>query len=375
MNFFFAIATTMGMTLLPLLATENLGLSITNLGYIEGTAEFISNVLRLISGNLFDRMKNRKLLFIIPATLAFASKLIFFIPYSLCLILAKIMERISNGAFAVPRDAYVGENTKKKGIALGLLSFSKGLGCIIGPLIISVSTLKLGTLKENIYVVIALAGFVNFITFLLSFRVSTKKKITILNESKVSFTELKEVFKHLRLLFILSFLFFLGRFNDGVLILHLKNQGFPEWFYLATISFFNLAMVIVSPIIGLWNDKKKSYQVLFFTIAMLFAFNIFFYNVSLNPWLFACLGLTCWGCQRVSAQITFSAIIFKKAPVKYYGTTIGAYSLLSGAGVFVASIISGHLAQISFNYAFLFSGTISLFALAFAFYMFKRDFF
>ena len=45
MNFFLAIGTTVGMTIIPLLITDGLGLSLLVLGLIEGGTEFISNIL------------------------------------------------------------------------------------------------------------------------------------------------------------------------------------------------------------------------------------------------------------------------------------------------------------------------------------------
>ena len=45
MNFIFGVSTTIGMTLIPLLTTEGLDLSLLMLGIIEGSSEFLSNML------------------------------------------------------------------------------------------------------------------------------------------------------------------------------------------------------------------------------------------------------------------------------------------------------------------------------------------
>ena len=63
MNLILAIATTIGMTIIPVLVTDSLGLSLLILGIIEGTTEFISNALRLTIGILFDKIKNKKTYF------------------------------------------------------------------------------------------------------------------------------------------------------------------------------------------------------------------------------------------------------------------------------------------------------------------------
>ena len=373
MNFLFAISTTVGMTFIPLLVTDSLGMSLLVLGLIEGVSELASNVLRLITGNVFDRARDHRLLFVTPALLALIAKIILSFPSAWTIITSKVTERIANGAFAAPRDAYVGENSKNKGLALGFLSSAKTFGCVLGPVIVSGSTLLIGPLQENIMTIIFLACFINFLGLTISFFVNTKKKIIISQSVAFNMRELKETCKNLRFLFILSLLFFFGRFNDGVIMLCLKSNGFPEWFYLATISFFNFVMLLISPIMGYQIDRKREYQILFVTIIALLVFNIFFLQLDNFGWISACLGIVCWGIQRAGAQITFSAMVFRRTPVKFYGTAIGIYSLITGIGFFISSSLCGYLAQTSYNLAFTFSGTFAFLALILALYMYRTD--
>ncbi|RYE06044.1 MAG: MFS transporter [Rickettsiaceae bacterium] len=374
MNFLFAVSTTIGMSFLPLLVTESLGMSMVVLGIIEGGSEFASNILRLITGNLFDRTRSKRLLFVVPAALAFVSKFILLLPNTLTIVLSKMAERSSNGAFAAPRDAYIGEHSTSKGKSLGISSSVKTFGCIVGPAIVSASTI-FGPLQENIVVIIVIACLVNVLAFLLSLTIDIKKKIIIAKIEEFNFVELKNTCKHLLPIFILSIIFFLGRFNDGIIMIFLRNSGFPEWYYLATISFFNSVMMIISPFLGYWIDKKRDYQILLLTITALLGFNILFFQpfntISL---LGASLGIICWGIQRAGAQITFSSLIFKNTPRKFYGSAIGIYSVLSGGSIFIASMFSGYLAQISFNYIFLSSGFFSLISLLLAVYMYRRKY-
>jgi len=70
-NFLLAIATTIGMTIIPFLITDSLGLSLFVLGILEGFSELLSNVFRLTNGVLFDKIKNKRLLFISFKVLSF----------------------------------------------------------------------------------------------------------------------------------------------------------------------------------------------------------------------------------------------------------------------------------------------------------------
>lgn len=150
MNFIFGVSTTIGMTLIPLLTTEGLGLSLLLLGIIEGSSEFLSNMLCLITGNTFDRVKDKRPLFIIPSFIALCSKIILCFPSVTTIFLNKILERISNGVFAAPRDAFIGLRAKNKGMALAFLNISKTLGCIIGPLLVSCYAYYISCLQDNI---------------------------------------------------------------------------------------------------------------------------------------------------------------------------------------------------------------------------------
>jgi MFS family permease len=121
-------------------------------------------------------------------------------------------------------------------------------------------------------------------------------------------------------------------------------------------------------------DRKKSIMVLFITIVALFIFNILFYFIEYAPFLLGSLGLVAWGLQRVGAQISFSAMIFKNVPNRFYGTAIGVYSLLSGVGNILAASICGYFAGYSFEYVFLFSGTSSLACLIIAIIFVKKKY-
>ena len=372
-NFLFAVSATMGMTFLPLLVTEGLGLSLFMLGIIEGSTEFMSNVLRLVTGNAFDRIKNQRTLFIIPAIIALFSKSVLCFPNALSVVMSRLLERIANGAFAAPRDAYVGKYTKNKGESLGYLNISKALGCILGPVLIASIVYLTGSLKDNIHKIVYFALTINIIAFILVFlikggKLETKKSTNV----AFNFSEFKLSLKPLYPIFFLILLFFLGRFNDGMIMMHLKKSGFPEWFYIITISMFNVIMLIVSPIIGRAVDNKHINTILTITAASLIMSNLCFSSIHDVYWTGAISGLIYWGIQRAGASIAFSSLIFKHTPPKFYGTMIGIYSVLSGVGTLIASSISGYLAQSSFHYVFYLSVMFASAALITTFYITKR---
>jgi MFS family permease len=371
-NFLLAIATTVAMTILPLITTEKLGLSLLVFGLIEGGTEFIANVFRLVSGSLFDRIKNKKNIFISATIMAFLSKLMLSSPSAFFILSSKIFERLSNGLFGAPRDAFVGQTAKNKGLGLAFLSCSKTLGCVSGPVLVTLSVYLWGDLNSQLYNLVFFSAILVFIAIILSFMVKTKSFTIKENITSFLLSRVKKIALRLTPILAIAGCFFLARFNDGLILIHLKKAGLPEWFYLSTIGIFNTIMFVASPILGIMVDRKKTKIALFITISSLILFNIFSSLIEVNLLVMGSLSLAAWGVQRVGAQITFTALIFQNISNRFYGTAIGIYSILTGMGNLIASSITGYLAADSFKYVFLYSGAWSFICLILASFLLKR---
>lgn len=359
-NFLLAVATTMVMTIIPFLVTDVLGLSLLTLGVIEGSTEFLSNLFRLVNGILYDQLKHKNKLFTLATSIALLSKLLLLVPNLISITIAKILERIANGAFAAPRDAYVAANAPNKGLALGLLACSKSAGCILGPILISLSTLFIGDLPTN------LSLFISWSCILTIIAVIGSLFLTVNNIKPLagSLLAIKPTFKQIKPILCLTWIFFSGRFNDGLLIIYLKQHHLPPWFYLSTISIFNLIM-LGSPIIGKRIDQGYLKQMGYMSISALVVFNLAFYYLDHCTWGLAIIGLIAWGIQRTGSQIVFSAMIFHSITANYYGTAIGIYYIISGLATMLTSFLCGYLAKHHFSLVFCVSGSCAVLALIF----------
>ena len=342
LNFLLALSATMSMTLIPIVATETIGLSLFLLGIIEGLTEFLSNVLRLFTGNLFDKLKHKNKLFIVPIAIAFLSKVFLFSFSYTSILLSKLLERLSNGAFAAPRDAYIGVNAINKAKSLGVSTRFRTLGCIVGPLIISLFAYHIGKINENIISLIIIATSICFIALIISFFIKNNV-VEIENKKLFDKEELKSVFFLILPTLILTSLFYLSRFNDGVIILHLKNLNYPEWFYASTIGIFNFFMFLFAPFIGVKLDKFLYNFIFGLVILSMFLFNLIYLILPSNTIFLSSLGLVFWGLQRVGSQLLFTSLIFKFAPKELYGTAIGIFSVAQGFCVLLASTSTGFI--------------------------------
>lgn len=363
MNFLLAMSTTVGMTIIPILSVEFVGISVFLFSLIEAFGELLSNLLKFASGYFFDRLKKKKKLFLLSTLFALFSKLLLTIPSIYTLITTKLLERLGNGSFATPRDAYIGLLSSKKGKSLGILNSFRAVGCVFGSFLTSFylsQNLNLNLILHLIFFCSAIC----FICFLISFLLPDLKVKT----HNIEESEKISVFKILqenKSVYILVFLFFCARFNDGLILLFLKSKEIEPWFYLSTIGIFNSIAFCVSPFIGAGLDSTRKRKVISFCILSLFTFNLIFAFVKNLTIYIAFFALALWGCQRVGSQVMFTTLVFDRVKKDDYGTACGLMNIFIAAGNFFASVCCGYLSSYNFELVFVFSGLFSFASLLF----------
>ena len=317
-------------------------------------------------------IQNKKLLFIASIIIALLSKVLLLLSGVSYILGSKVFERFANGLFATPRDAFVGVNSPNVGKSISLMVGFKTLGCVLGAFTISVVSYNFG-IEQNLKYIILFTCILNIIAFTLSLFIKNNFEIKVSEKLKVNNKELFKIIYSVLPIIILSTLFFLGRFNDGMIILYLKKLDFQEWFYTSTIGIFNFSMYVVAPFIGYFVDKNKNNLLITITILSLLVFNIIFFFLPAGNMYLGVLGLLFWGVQRTSAQILFTSLIFKSIPKKFYGSVLGVYSVIMGIAVLIASAIGGNLANYNFSYLFIESGVMSVVALMYFFFVYRKN--
>lgn len=356
-NFLLATSSTIGMTVIPLIVIDSLGLSLFVLGIIEGVSEFLSSTIRFYSGFFFDKKENKLQLLLYPIYLALISKLILLHPNSIMVVVTKFIERLSNGAFAPIRDALILKLSNKEGKDLSLLNISKSAGCLFGPLIATIALSYHFNINNLIILCIVFCTIAIIIAYVL-------KRIPIsLNNLEAENITLKlSDLQNLKIIYpiiLLSCIFFLSRFSDGLIIIYLKQIDAPQWLYLSTIGVFNTFMLLISPILGIKLDSGKFKACLVFTFLSMMLFNITCLQIIDANIILIFIALLFWGAQRVSSQMTFLYVIKQNIKQEYIGRAVGVYSLLTGLCILFASFVCGYLAKITFTYVFLYSLGIS----------------
>lgn len=350
-NFLFGLTTTVGMTLIPLIAVDTLALSYFMIGIIEACSEVSANVFKYVFGVRFD--KNKKHIFIFPAILGLLAKVILFMPSSITLLASKYLERLSNGAFASSRDASVGFFTKRTGISDAVMTMCKSAGCIIAPLMLGAFAYFNGSLKDNINEIIVIASLLSLVALILCSKIN-------INAYKYKKSEIKKDVSAKQLISIAT-IFFACRFNDGLIMLFLKKSGYAEWFYVSTIGIFNIFVFCASFFFGYLNDLRLQKLVLLIVLYSMTAFGISFAALTfLQSYVIAMIGLAAWGVQRGGASLVFLNILQNYYSQRSIGYNIGILSLCTGISIFISSLIAGFIATYSFFTVFISVAAISL---------------
>ena len=135
-SFFTDFSTEMVMSVLPLYIINDLDLSRTILGAIEGSAEFVNYIFRIPLGYICDKIGKRKILVIIGYAISTISKPFFiFVTTFIDTIIVRIADRIGKGIKTAPCDALIADSVDESssGKAFGIHRTLDQIEDIIGP--------------------------------------------------------------------------------------------------------------------------------------------------------------------------------------------------------------------------------------------------
>jgi MFS family permease len=123
--------------LLPTFLAMTLGASPFAIGLIEGIAESVASLLKLISGYLSDKLNNRKLpVFIGYALAAVTRPFLSFVTTWQHVLIVRTTDRVGKGIRGSPRDALIAASVpaEKRGFAFGFNRAADHMGAVLGPI-------------------------------------------------------------------------------------------------------------------------------------------------------------------------------------------------------------------------------------------------
>ena len=135
--------------LVPLYLANVLAATPSIIGVIEGTAESVAGILKLVSGAISDRIRRRRLLVGLGYGASAGAKVLYLFASTWPIVLlARVGDRLGKGVRTAPRDALIADSTEEpyRGRAFGFHRAMDTLGAFIGVL---VAFLIVGTASAN----------------------------------------------------------------------------------------------------------------------------------------------------------------------------------------------------------------------------------
>jgi len=157
-SFFTDVSSEMIVPLLPLFLTSVLGGGALALGAIEGFADALSSILKLVSGRIADRVgRSRPLVLAGYVLSSIARPLVALAAAPWHVVVVRAVDRTGKGLRTSPRDAIIAAETptERRGEAFGFQRAMDHLGAVVGPLC-AIALLRFAT--TDLRVVFALAA-------------------------------------------------------------------------------------------------------------------------------------------------------------------------------------------------------------------------
>src|SRR6266576_2980019 len=124
--------------LLPIFLSITLGASPGVVGLIEGAAESISSLLKLVAGYFSDRQGKRKSFVVFGYVLSsFVRPVLAFAVNWYEVLAIRLSDRVGKGIRSAPRDAMIADTVRveERGLAFGFHRAMDHTGAVIGPLL------------------------------------------------------------------------------------------------------------------------------------------------------------------------------------------------------------------------------------------------
>jgi MFS family permease len=345
------------------------------LGIIEGIAESAASILKVLSGYISDRIKQRKIPVIAGYFCSACAKFLFLLgSYGWYFILfARFFDRVGKGVRTAPRDALISESTpltlqgKAFGFQRGMDFAGATLGSIICLfLVIQFLDAETGNLKDItsfslVFLFSLIPAFIG-VVFLFLLKEKPYSGTEESGRKPVPNLVLGRYNRNLKFFFLSQFIFTLGNSSNLFLMLRCMDLHISLPLVVIMYFIFNLTSSILSPFFGALSDRIGRKNILItgyclYTIVYA-AFGLITVNTNVLLWIFWPI----YGIYYALTEGVEKAFVADNAPADSKATTLGFFHMIVGIGLLPASIIAGLLFSIMPGLPFYTGGSLAFIA-------------
>jgi MFS family permease len=343
-SLFMDVSSEMVHALLPVFLVSTLGASASLVGLIEGIAEGTASVTKLLSGALSDRSGRRKRLAVIGYGLGALTKPVFALASSpLHVLAARFVDRVGKGIRGAPRDALVADVTPPavRGSAYGLRQALDTVGAFAGPLLAMALLVAFDGNLRAVFAVAIVPGAIAVALLVLGVEEPASERRERAETLRIRGADLPSLAAPFWGVVGLGAAFTLARFSEAFLVLRAQEVGLPLALVPLVMIAMNLVYALVSTPAGGLSDRADRRVVLAAGLAALIVADLVLAGFGSIAGVLVGAGL--WGLHMGLSQGLLAALVADTAPVRLRGTAFGVFHLVSGAMLFLASLLAGLL--------------------------------
>lgn len=335
--------------LLPFFLTNVLGAGAVALGVIEGAAEAVNSLLKVLSGRRADKSRSKRPLVLLGYGVSSAAKpFIALAMQPIQVFVVRVLDRLGKGVRSSPRDAMLGSwaTPETRGRVYGVHQAMDNLGAVIGPVLATIFLLAYPGRYRTLFALTIIPGAISVLLILLiperedavrptadtsNHNASVASSVGRMDALPPQFT---------RFMVILT-IFALGNSTDAFLLLRLTDAAGSAKFVPLMWAGIHVVKSAVSFVSGGWSDRIGRRAVIstgWIVYAIVYA------GFAMSTTLTALLSwFIVYGFYFGFAEGTEKALVADLAPPSRRGTAFGIYNAIVGLGALLASVVFGVL--------------------------------
>ena len=332
----------------PAFPDQRAGARTAAIGLIEGTAETVASLLKVVSGWLSDVLGRRKSLAVAGYAISTLAKPCLLLVSSWPGVLAvRVGDRLGKGIRTAPRDALLADSTAadSRGLAFGIHRAGDTAGAFLGVLIALLvvwwgqgkSTLLSLTVFRTLVIVSVIPAVLA--VFCLA---SLAREVPRLSASRgLGQVDATHLSRRFRVFLAIMIVFTLGNSSDAFLVLRAQQLGLPILGVLGMVLTFNLVYSLLSGPAGAISDRIGRRQVL--TAGWIVYALIYLGFARATAGWQAWTLMTLYGAYFACSDGVAKAFVADLVPSSLRGTAYGVFHTAIGLAALPASLIAGIL--------------------------------
>lgn len=332
--------------LLPFFLTRVLGAGAVALGILEGAAEAVNSILKIVSGRMSDRSRRKRPLVLFGYGVSSIARPFVAITTTWAQVfLVRMLDRVGKGVRGAPRDAMLATWTTPttRGKVYGFHRSMDHIGAVVGPALASLFLWFYPDQYRRLFALTIVPGAIAVALIFFVAERSVDGDPPAARDARRSSVEIHPseggLPREFTAFMLVLTLFTLGNSTDAFLLLKLTDVAGTARFVPLMWAALHVVKAAVSVVGGSWSDRVGRRTVIaigWLVYAVVYAG---FAISRVLPALFAWFLL--YGFYFGFAEGTEKALVADLTPADRRGFAFGVYNAVQGLGGLAASVVFG----------------------------------